>query len=99
MISRTKPAARAESRVLGPVVDEDAYRGWEMPVQKFRSLEEMKAAPVPDRRVPLERRIAALFARSAMLAPPIEKPKGVFKFRSIEEMQGLALGLSFSRPS
>ncbi len=58
-----------------------------MPVQKFRNIEAMKAAAIPDRGIPLEKRMAALFERSAMLAPPIERPKGVFKFRSIEEMQ------------
>lgn len=58
-----------------------------MPVQKFRSIEAMKAAPVPDRGIPLEVRMANLFARSAILAPPVERPKGVFKFRSIEGMQ------------
>lgn len=58
-----------------------------MPVQKFRSIEAMKAAPVLDRGVPLEVRMANLFARSAKLAPPIDRPRGVFKFRSIEGMQ------------
>lgn len=58
-----------------------------MPIQKFRSIEDMKAAPIPDRGLSLEQRMAALFARSARLAPPVERPKGVFKFKSPEAMQ------------
>jgi hypothetical protein len=58
-----------------------------MPIQKFRSIEEMNTAPLLDRGLTLERRIAALLARSAALAPPFPKPQGVFKFRTFDEMQ------------
>ena len=58
-----------------------------MPVQKFRSIEEMKATPPLDRGLSLEQRIDGLLRRSSALLPPFEKPKGVFKFRTIEEMQ------------
>jgi hypothetical protein len=58
-----------------------------MPVQKFRNIEEMKASPVPDRGLTLRQRIVAILARSSALLPPFERPRGVFKFRSIEEMQ------------
>jgi hypothetical protein len=58
-----------------------------MPVQKFRSIEAMKATPPPDRGISLQKRIAGILARSAALLPPFERPKGVFKFRTIEEMQ------------
>jgi hypothetical protein len=57
-----------------------------MPIQKFRSIEEMSAAPHVDRGVPLGRRIAELLAVSAALAPQVSRGRGVFKFRSFEEM-------------
>lgn len=58
-----------------------------MPVKKYRSVEEMP--PVPPCETLDEnclRRIAALWARSWALSPRIY-PRGVFKFRSIEEAQ------------
>ena len=58
-----------------------------MPVQKFHNIEEMKATPVPDRGLTLRARIAANLSRSSALLPPFERPRGVFKFRGIEEMQ------------
>ncbi len=58
-----------------------------MPVQKFHSIEEMKATAVPDRSLRLRQRIIAIQARSSALLPPFDRPRGVFKFRSIEEMQ------------
>ena len=63
-----------------------------MPIQKFRSIEDMSAEPKPNRGIPLERRIAELLAVSAALAPFAAKPKGVFKFRNLEEMQEQRLG-------
>jgi hypothetical protein len=58
-----------------------------MPVQKFRSVEEMP--PVPwcsslDERC--LRRIAKLWSRSFALSAMVY-PRGVFKFKSIEEAQ------------
>lgn len=58
-----------------------------MPVQKFRNIEEMKATPPTGRGISLERRIGGLLRRSEALLPSFERPKGVFKFRTIEEMQ------------
>jgi len=58
-----------------------------MPVQRFRNIEEMKATAVPSRGLTLRARIAANLGRSAALLPPFERPRGVFKFRVIEEMQ------------
>lgn len=58
-----------------------------MPVQKFRSIEDMP--PVPWCETLDEaclRRIAKLWARSSAFSPRIY-PRGVFKFRSIEEAQ------------
>lgn len=58
-----------------------------MPVQKFRSVEEM---PPVDGCESLDeeclRRIAKLWARSSAFSPRIY-PRGVFKFRSLEEAQ------------
>ena len=61
-----------------------------MPVQKFRNLDDMRRAlwregmdsPVE---VFLER-AAALWARTAKISPRVY-PRGVFKFRSLEEAQ------------
>jgi hypothetical protein len=58
-----------------------------MPVLKFRSIEDMP--PVPWCETLDEaclRRIAKLWARSFAFSPRIY-PRGVFKFRSIEEAQ------------
>lgn len=58
-----------------------------MPVQKFRSVEDMP--PVPWCEALDEaclRRIAKLWARSSAFSRRIY-PRGVFKFRSIEEAQ------------
>jgi hypothetical protein len=60
--------------------------GRTMPGQKFRSIEAMKATPPPDRGISLQKRIAGILARSAAFLPPFERPKGVFKLRTIEEM-------------
>jgi hypothetical protein len=55
-------------------------------VQRFRSIEEMSAAPVPER-ASLAARIDALWRRSAALTPAWPRPQGVFRFRSVEEME------------
>lgn len=57
-----------------------------MPVQKFRSIEEMNNAPVLKSRMPDFERFLRLCARYWLIAPQ-KYPRGVFKFRSIEEAQ------------
>lgn len=61
-----------------------------MSIQRFRSIEAMSAAEVPAR-APLAERIDALWRRSATLSPPWHRPTGVFRFRSLEEMQAQRL--------
>lgn len=57
-----------------------------MPVWKYRSIEEMPEAWVMNRHVPIGRRIRALM-KLGNYAGPLEMPRGVHKFRSIEELQ------------
>ena len=57
-----------------------------MAVQKFRSIEEMNKAPVPDSREPNFERFLRHCAQWWAIAP-MRYPRGVFKFRSIEEAQ------------
>ena len=57
-----------------------------MPVQKFRSIEEMNNAPVPESRILDFEGFLRLCARYWAIAPK-RYPRGVFKFRSIEEAQ------------
>ena len=57
-----------------------------MPVQKFRSIEDMNRAPVPRCRVPDVERFLRHCARCWAIAPKVY-PQGVFKFRTIEEAQ------------
>jgi hypothetical protein len=57
-----------------------------MPVWKYRSIEEMPEAWVMKRDVPLGKRLRALMALPNF-AGPLEMPRGVVKFRSIEELQ------------
>lgn len=57
-----------------------------MPVWKYRSIEEMPEAWVMNRHVPIRRRIRALMSMGRF-AEPLNMPRGVKKFRSIEEMQ------------
>ena len=55
-----------------------------MPVQKYRSVEDMprpELVPAAD----LAARIRALWKRARMLAPAPVVPRGVTRFRSIEE--------------
>ncbi|MCA1575773.1 MAG: hypothetical protein LC794_00255 [Acidobacteria bacterium] len=55
-------------------------------VQKFRSIEEMNKAPVPERPGSHFERFLRHCARWWAIAPK-QYPRGVFKFRSIEEAQ------------
>ena len=57
-----------------------------MPVQKFRSIEEMNKASVPESRVSDFERFLRHCARYWAISPK-HYPRGVFKFRSIEEAQ------------
>ena len=57
-----------------------------MPVQKFRSIEDMNHAPVPRSRLSDFERFLRHCARYWAMAPKIY-PRGVFKFRTIEEAQ------------
>jgi hypothetical protein len=56
-----------------------------MPIWKYRSIEEMPEAWVTNRHKPLGRRIRAVLSLGR-LAPPLEIPRGVTKFRSFEEL-------------
>ena len=56
-----------------------------MPVQKFRSIEEMSRAAVPVREGDFERFLRHC-ARYWAIAPRIY-PRGVFKFRTLEDAQ------------
>ena len=57
-----------------------------MPVQKFRSIEEMSQARLLDSRLPDFERFLRHCARYWAIAPK-RYPRGVFKFRTIEEAQ------------
>jgi len=57
-----------------------------MSVQKFRSIEEMNKAPEPNSQVPPFERFLRLCAQYSAIAPK-RYPRGVFKFRTIEEAQ------------
>jgi hypothetical protein len=58
-----------------------------MPVQKFRSIEEMGEPPACEPGTPEHcARVRALWHRASRLARPVY-PCGVFRFRSIEEAQ------------
>lgn len=57
-----------------------------MPVQKFRSIEEMNKARVPESRRSNFERFLRHCARYWAIAPK-RYPRGVFKFRTIEEAQ------------
>jgi hypothetical protein len=57
-----------------------------MPVQKFRSVEEMNRAPVLVSRQPDLEQFFRHCARFWAIAPKVY-PRGVFKFRTIEDAQ------------
>jgi hypothetical protein len=56
-----------------------------MPVQKFRSIEEMNKAPLPKSHSDFERFLR--HCNRYWKISPKRYPRGVFKFRSIEEAQ------------
>jgi hypothetical protein len=56
-----------------------------MPVWKYRSVEEMPEAWEMDRGIPLGQRIRAVL-RLGALQEPLAMPRGVYKFRSFEEL-------------
>jgi hypothetical protein len=58
----------------------------DMPVQKFRSIEEMNKAATPESSEPPFERFLRHCARWWAIAPK-QYPRGVFKFRTIEEAQ------------
>lgn len=58
----------------------------EMPVQKFRSIEEMNKAPEPNSQEPPFERFVRLCSQYWAIAPK-PYPPGIYKFRSIEEAQ------------
>jgi hypothetical protein len=58
----------------------------DMPVQKFRSIEEMNRAPVAGLRPTDFERFLRHCARYWAISPK-RYPRGVFKFRTIEEAQ------------
>jgi len=64
-----------------------------MPVQKFRSIEEMNKAPEPSSQEPPFERFVRLCAQYWAIAPK-QYPRGVFKFHSIEEAQKARLKYS-----
>jgi hypothetical protein len=64
-----------------------------MRVQKFRSIEEMNKAPEPSSQDPPFERFVRLCASYSAIAPR-RYPRGVFKFRSIEEAQKARLKYS-----
>ena len=55
-----------------------------MPVQKFRSIEEMNKAPLPTSGLTDFDRFLRHCARYWAIAPKVY-PRGVFKFRSVEQ--------------
>ncbi len=57
-----------------------------MPVEKFRSIEEMNAAPVREPEGDAFERFVRHCTRYRLIAPR-RYPRGVFKFRSLEEAQ------------
>lgn len=69
-----------------------------MPVTKFRSFEDARRALWLDRTDPtLFRRMIALWRRSRLLAPPLAIPRGVTRYRSIEEADADRLRLERER--
>jgi hypothetical protein len=76
LISKMRP--RSERVVI--------YETTKMPVEKFRVFEEMQAAPVLENTQKPFKRFMNHCARCRMIARS-NHPRGVFKFRSIEEAQ------------
>ena len=65
-------------------------------VQRFRSVEEMSAAPIIVSPVDGFERFARHCARYFKLAPP-RYPRGVFRFRTIEEAQDARAAVARAR--
>ena len=57
-----------------------------MAVQRFRSIEEMSAAPAPRRSWDAFERVIRHCARYREISPRVY-PRGVFRYRSLEEAQ------------
>lgn len=57
-----------------------------MPVWKYRSIEEMPDAGEMNRDVPVGQRLRALMSMGRFVEP-LDIPRGVTKFHSIEELQ------------
>jgi hypothetical protein len=57
-----------------------------MPIEKFRSIEEMNKAALLESNIPNFERFLRHCARYWAIAPK-QYPRGVFKFRTIEEAQ------------
>jgi len=55
-----------------------------MPVWKYRSIEDMPEAWTVKRHVPIEKRLRAILSLTRLIEP-LGIPRGVHKFRSIEE--------------
>lgn len=67
-----------------------------MPVQKFRSIEDMNASPVQARPGDAVERFLRHCARYWTIAPRAY-PRGVFRFRSVEEAQRARRQVAASR--
>lgn len=57
-----------------------------MPIEKYRGVEKMPPVPPAETLEDRMRRITALWARSWAMSPRVY-PRGVFKFKSLEEAQ------------
>ncbi len=64
-----------------------------MPVEKFRSIEEMNAAPIRGAEEGSFERFMRHCARYRLLSPR-KYPRGVFRFRSLEEAQASRVEIS-----
>lgn len=68
-----------------------------MPVKKYRSAAEMPRPPrVTDGEAVLDH-MRALWRRAALLAPPVVVPRGVTRFRTIEDANRARAELSTER--
>ena len=60
-----------------------------MPVERFRSVQEMPPTPVNESETMAQRlkRIQRVWSRAAALAPKFARRRGVYRYRSLEEAQ------------
>ncbi len=79
-----RPLDRQDAEALRPVPT--ARGGLKVPVQKFRSIEEMNRAPVTSSDAAAFDRFVRHCARYWKISPR-RYPRGVFKFRTIDEAQ------------